>query len=141
MRIAADVARYLGVGAAIARLGLIAHALKAALGFGTEDASGVLGKRHLVAVGEGADILHLEQVAQLDFASETEVSETDLHSLGLVGGVVDGKGAEGAVAALQVLHQRVAVVLIIHDVGLLVEGVLIEGDELGVAQQVEGSAV
>ena len=92
---------------------------------------------HFVAVAELSQVLLLEHIAQRHVAGQTEVNETDLHGLPLVGGVVDGEGAERAVAALQVFHQRVAAVLAAHEIGLLVEGVLVEGYEFLVSEQVE----
>ena len=95
------------------------------------------GHRHLVGVGLLAQVAFQEHVAQLHRTAEVEVGKAHLHLLLLIAGIVHREGTLRAVALLEVLHQHMTAVHESSHVGLLVERVLVQGNELLVRQQGE----
>ena len=78
--------------------------------------------------------------AVVEFDGPTQVYRSEVQGVGLfaVAGVVDGEGALPTLPLLDVLHEEVALALFVRHVGLQVERVLVQGDEVLVAEQLQG---
>ena len=132
------VVLYLLIYTDVARLGLVAGAFEPCLGLGHIDAGAVGRHGHFVVFFVFAQVLLLEHVVQTNLAGEVDVGEAHGHPSGLVAGIIYGEGAARAVQHLDVADEEVEAVSVSCDVGLLIERVLIEGDEIGVAEEAEG---
>ena len=79
-----------------------------------------------------------EAVIEFHFATQINGAEIQINGLVLVAGVIDRKGAFGAVQLLDVLDHDETFALLGGDIGLQMQGVLVQGDEVTVGEQLEG---
>ena len=79
----------------------------------------------------------VKDIRDLDSAAEFQVGKTDLHTLGLVGGIVEGDGTGEAATLQEVFCQDVGtrVEVMLNDLGLKSQRVLIDSDEVAVFQE------
>ena len=76
-------------------------------------------------------------VVVLHGSSEVKRGGTKCHSLFLITGIVDGHSACLALQFLDVLHHDVALTLLLCHVGLQMQWVLVQGNQVAVAEQLE----
>ena len=124
------------IGGEVGGLRLIDLALDTLLALSTENL-GAMSRDREGDDARGSTSRTCEAVVELNAPTKVDGPEVQANGLLLVAGIVDSESALLVLQLLDILDEDVAFALLLGNVGLQVQGVLVQGDEVLVAEQLQ----
>ena len=118
-------------------LSLVADLLQSLLALQTIDATAM--GRYVDGIGsaETAKVFLLEKVAHTYPSAQAEITEIHVDLTLCIRWIVDHKHTVGTLRPVDITRKHIAIVDIVHYIGLLADGILVDGNEITVGQELQ----